>query len=108
MQAKGGRLPTFEEQSLFNQEHPVSQPLANVGFANLHPVPPTLPVEARDGSQVPATDGGLWMWTSSILKPWDGYKESSLYPGYSVRLRTRCGSRSAQGSDQRPCRCTAV
>ncbi|GAA5839849.1 hypothetical protein JCM9279_005185 [Rhodotorula babjevae] len=81
--AKGGRLPTFEEQSLFNQENPISQPLANVGFANLHPVPPTLPVEARDGSQIPATDGGLWMWTSSVLEPWEGYKESVLYPGYS-------------------------
>ena len=42
-------------------------------------------MEARDGSQIPATDGGLWMWTSSVLEPWEGYKESVLYPGYSVR-----------------------
>ncbi|BGP43762.1 hypothetical protein JCM10449v2_007819 [Rhodotorula kratochvilovae] len=81
--AKGGRLPTFEEQSLLNQQHPLSQPLANVGFANLHPVPPTLPAAARDGSQIPATDGGLWMWTSTALAPWEGYSESKLYPGYS-------------------------
>ncbi|GAA6009429.1 uncharacterized protein JCM10292_004289 [Rhodotorula paludigena] len=82
-QSKGGRLPTFEEVSLFHQQHPVSTPLANIGFANLHPVPPTLPVPARDGSQIPATDGGLWQWTSTTLAAWKGYTGSKLYPGYS-------------------------
>ncbi|GAA5881500.1 hypothetical protein JCM3774_000137 [Rhodotorula dairenensis] len=81
--SKGGRLPTFGELSAFNQQNPVSTPLANVGFANLHPVAPSVPGKARDGSQLPITDGGLWQWTSTILEPWSGYSGSVLYPGYS-------------------------
>ncbi|KWU42457.1 hypothetical protein RHOSPDRAFT_21167 [Rhodotorula sp. JG-1b] len=81
--AKGGRLPTFGELSAFNQQNPSSTPLANIGLANLHPVAPTVPGKARDGSQLPITDGGLWQWTSTILEPWAGYSGSVLYPGYS-------------------------
>lgn len=82
-QAKGGRLPTFGELSAFNQQNPSSTPLANIGLANLHPVAATVPGKARDGSQLPITDGGLWQWTSTIFEPWAGYSGSVLYPGYS-------------------------
>ncbi|GAA6017455.1 hypothetical protein JCM10207_008231 [Rhodosporidiobolus poonsookiae] len=80
---KGGRLPTAAEQTAFNRAHPSETPLANLGFANLHPVPPTLPSKARDGSTLPATDGGLWQWTSTTLEAWEGYADSLYYPGYS-------------------------
>ncbi|GAA5833679.1 hypothetical protein JCM11251_003203 [Rhodosporidiobolus azoricus] len=80
---KGGRLPTFGEQSVFNAAHPVDTPLSNIGFANLHPVAPTLPAKSRDGNTLPATDGGLWQWTSSTFKRWEGYSGSEVYPGYS-------------------------
>ncbi|BGP55830.1 hypothetical protein JCM8202v2_003437 [Rhodotorula sphaerocarpa] len=82
-QSKGGRLPTFAEMSAFQQQNPVSTPLANVGFVNLHPVAPFVPGKARDGSQLPIVDGGLWQWTSTVLEPWKGYSGSKLYPGYS-------------------------
>ncbi|GAA5920253.1 hypothetical protein JCM1841_000446 [Sporobolomyces salmonicolor] len=78
---KGGRLPTFPELALFLQHHPAESPSSNLGFSSLHPVPPSLPTTTRSPS--PATDGGLWQWTSSTLVPWKGYVGSSLYPGYS-------------------------
>ncbi|GAA5982534.1 hypothetical protein JCM10908_006688 [Rhodotorula pacifica] len=81
--AKGGRLPTFGELSAFNQQNPISTPLSNVGFANLHPIAPYVPGKARDGTQLPIIDGGLWQWTSTTLEPWKGYSGSVLYPGYS-------------------------
>ncbi|GAA5902514.1 hypothetical protein JCM6882_002772 [Rhodosporidiobolus microsporus] len=80
---KGGRLPTFAEQSAFNAAHPIDTPLSNVGFANLHPVAPTLPTVGRDGSTLPATDGGLWQWTSTTFERWEKYSGSTVYPGYS-------------------------
>ncbi|GAA5988472.1 hypothetical protein JCM11641_007161 [Rhodosporidiobolus odoratus] len=83
LQDKGGRLPTYPETVLFNSLHPSESPLSNLGFSNLHPVPPTLPSKARDGSILPATDGGLWQWTSSVLDKWEGYQGSEVYPGYS-------------------------
>lgn len=86
-QYKGGRLPTFAEMSAFQQQNLVSTPLANVGFVNLHPVAPFVPGKARDGSQLPIVDGGLWQWTSTILEPWKGYSGSKLYPGYSSDVR---------------------
>ncbi|GAA5905979.1 hypothetical protein JCM5296_001307 [Sporobolomyces johnsonii] len=78
---KGGRLPTFPELALFLQHHPTESPSSNLGFSSLHPVAPSLPTTTRSPS--PATDGGLWQWTSSTLAPWKGYVGSSLYPGYS-------------------------
>lgn len=49
----------------------------------MHPVAAFIPGKARDGSQLPITDGGLWQWTSTTLEPWKGYSGSKLYPGYS-------------------------
>lgn len=82
-QSKGGRLPTQAELSCFLAENPSDHPLSNLGLSNLHAIPPTLPFPARDGSQVPASNGGLWEWTSSTLSPWEGFAGSRLYPGYS-------------------------
>jgi formylglycine-generating enzyme required for sulfatase activity len=28
--------------------------------------------------------GGVWEWTSSPLRKWDGFKPMSLYPGYTA------------------------
>jgi formylglycine-generating enzyme required for sulfatase activity len=36
---------------------------------------------------LPATDGGLWQWTSSVFKAWEGYVGSEVYPGYSSDVR---------------------
>jgi hypothetical protein len=80
-QHKNGRLPTASEMALFHSLHPVETPLSNLGFANLHPVPPTPPLPARDGSTLPATDGGLWQWSSSVFERWEGYVGSEVYRG---------------------------
>ncbi|GAA5868052.1 hypothetical protein JCM8547_000789 [Rhodosporidiobolus lusitaniae] len=77
------RLPTLSEMAVFHSRHPVDTPLSNLGFANLHPVPSTLPSKARDGSILPATNGGLWQWTSTVFDKWEGYEGSEVYPGYS-------------------------
>jgi len=82
-QSKGGRLPTQAELSCFLAANPSDHPLSNLGLSNLHAVPPALPSPARNGSQIPASNGGLWEWTSSTLSPWEGFAGSKLYPGYS-------------------------
>ena len=28
--------------------------------------------------------GGVWEWTSSVLRKWDGFTPMSLYPGYTA------------------------
>ncbi|GAA5944797.1 uncharacterized protein JCM15063_001669 [Sporobolomyces koalae] len=80
---KGGRLPTQAELALFFEHNPIDQPLSNVGLVNLHATIPKLASPARDGSKIPASNGGVWEWTSTILAPWDGFVGSRLYPGYS-------------------------
>ncbi|GAA6042900.1 hypothetical protein JCM8097_002759 [Rhodosporidiobolus ruineniae] len=104
-QSKNARLPTFEEMAVFHQHHPVETPLANLGFANLHPVPPTLPVPARDGSTLPATNGGLWQWTSSVLDKWEGFVGSEVYPGYSTDFHDGKHRIVVGGSYATPRRC---
>ncbi|GAA5912968.1 uncharacterized protein JCM6883_006273 [Sporobolomyces salmoneus] len=81
--AKGGRLPTQAELSLYLSKNPSDHPLSNLGLSKLHATLPTLSTPARDGSPTPASNGGLWEWTSSTLSPWEGFAGSALYPGYS-------------------------
>ncbi|KAK3398563.1 C-type lectin protein [Sordaria brevicollis] len=54
---------------------------ANVGFHNWHPVPITSRGNVPAGQ---AELGGVWEWTSSTLKKWEGFKPMELYPGYTA------------------------
>jgi formylglycine-generating enzyme required for sulfatase activity len=53
---------------------------ANVGFQHWHPVAVTARGNKLAGQ---AEMGGVWEWTSSVLRPWDGFAPMSLYPGYT-------------------------
>ncbi|KAI5481354.1 hypothetical protein MNV49_004976 [Pseudohyphozyma bogoriensis] len=83
IKAKGGRFPTHAEIAVFHRQNPQDSATANVGFANLHPVPPMLPHKQRDGSVGFGSDGGVWLWTEDRLAAHEGYVASTIYPGYS-------------------------
>ncbi|KAL2159435.1 hypothetical protein VTH06DRAFT_2440 [Thermothelomyces fergusii] len=54
---------------------------ANVGFSNWHPTP----VTSRGNQLAGQSDaGGVWEWTSSVLRPWTGFEAMPLYPGYTA------------------------
>ncbi|SCZ99550.1 BZ3500_MvSof-1268-A1-R1_Chr3-1g06089 [Microbotryum saponariae] len=81
-QANGARLPTREELAVFHAANPVDAPTSNIGLVNLHPLPPS---PARPGSRLPgASDGGVWLWTSTKLDAHEGFVAGKLYPGYST------------------------
>lgn len=75
-QFKGGRLPTRDELAVHFQSNPVDAPTSNVGLANLHPVPAIAPFKQRDGSVGGGSDGGVWLWTSTVHAPRDGFEPS--------------------------------
>lgn len=54
---------------------------ANVGFQHWHPVPVT-----ANGNKLCGQGGmgGVWEWTSSPLRKWDGFEPMPLYPGYTA------------------------
>ncbi|PFH59345.1 hypothetical protein XA68_12497 [Ophiocordyceps unilateralis] len=53
----------------------------NVGFHHWHPVP----VTARGGSLAGQADmGGVWEWTSSVLRRHPGFEPMPLYPAYTA------------------------
>lgn len=54
----------------------------NVGFENFHLLPVTL---AEDKLAGLAGLGGVWEWTSSPLRRWDGFKPMEEYPAYTGR-----------------------
>ncbi|KAI1807132.1 C-type lectin protein [Daldinia bambusicola] len=54
---------------------------ANVGFRHWHPVAVT-PHGNRLAGQ--SEMGGVWEWTSSPLRPHEGFKPLALYPGYTA------------------------
>ncbi|KAM7203815.1 C-type lectin fold [Naviculisporaceae sp. PSN 640] len=54
---------------------------ANVGFQHWHPVPVTGKGNTLAGH---SEMGGVWEWTSSVLRPWDGFEPMALYPGYTA------------------------
>ena len=54
---------------------------ANVGFQHWHPMPVTGRGNVLAGQ---AEMGGVWEWTSSVLRPHEGFVPMSLYPGYTA------------------------
>ncbi|KAI0111967.1 C-type lectin protein [Daldinia grandis] len=54
---------------------------ANVGFRNWHPVAVTARGNRLAGQ---AEMGGVWEWTSSPLRPHEGFQPLALYPGYTA------------------------
>ncbi|KAI1205698.1 C-type lectin protein [Annulohypoxylon truncatum] len=54
---------------------------ANVGFHHWHPVAVTTHGNRLAGR---AEMGGVWEWTSTTLRPHEGFKPLALYPGYTA------------------------
>ncbi|KAI2781114.1 C-type lectin protein [Daldinia loculata] len=54
---------------------------ANVGFRHWHPVAVTAHGNRLAGQ---AEMGGVWEWTSSPLRPHEGFQPLALYPGYTA------------------------
>ncbi|KAL2200321.1 C-type lectin protein [Corynascus similis CBS 632.67] len=54
---------------------------ANVGFQHWHPTPVTSRGNQLGGQ---SDTGGVWEWTSSVLRPWNGFEPMPLYPGYTA------------------------
>jgi len=54
---------------------------ANVGFQHWHPVPVT-----HAGGRLAGQGGmgGVWEWTSSPLRRWEGFEPMAIYPGYTA------------------------
>lgn len=81
---KGGRLPTEAELRALWESPDGPRPTglkANTGFKNWHPVPPTLTTNEHEKCH--GHNGGVWEWTSTPFMPFDGYEQSTMYPGYS-------------------------
>jgi len=55
----------------------------NVGFQYLHPMPVT-----QNGGNLSGQGGmgGVWEWTSSVLKRHEGFEAMGLYPAYTGRF----------------------
>ncbi|KAL6813032.1 C-type lectin protein [Trichoderma sp. SZMC 28013] len=54
---------------------------SNTGFLHWHPVP----VTPHGGSLAGQGElGGVWEWTSSVLRPHEGFRPMSIYPGYTA------------------------
>ncbi|KAM0789841.1 hypothetical protein ACM66B_006688 [Microbotryomycetes sp. NB124-2] len=81
--SQGARLPTREELAVFFKSNPIDLPSNNIGLSNLHPVPSAAPSSLRDGTLGAASNGGVWLWTSTVFDKHPGYEPSKLYPGYS-------------------------
>ncbi|KAG6234139.1 Ergothioneine biosynthesis protein 1 [Claviceps purpurea] len=53
----------------------------NVGFKSWHPEPVTSSGTSLAGQ---SSMGGVWEWTSSVLRPHEGFHPMELYPGYTA------------------------
>lgn len=53
---------------------------ANVGFHNWHPMPVTSKTDLLGQAEL----GGVWEWTSSVLRKWEGFQPMELYPAYTA------------------------
>ncbi|KAL1843374.1 hypothetical protein VTJ49DRAFT_1961 [Mycothermus thermophilus] len=68
----------------------------NTAFQHWHPMPVTgsgrgfltgsfATTEAQQRRPAGQAEmGGVWEWTSSVLRPWDGFEAMPLYPGYTA------------------------
>ncbi|KAJ2366033.1 hypothetical protein H4S01_002925 [Coemansia sp. RSA 2610] len=57
---------------------------ANIGLSHWHPTPvPTTPA-SPDCLPEASFIGSAWEWTSTPFHPFDGFKPSPMYPGYSA------------------------
>jgi L-histidine Nalpha-methyltransferase / hercynylcysteine S-oxide synthase len=54
---------------------------ANVGFQHWHPVAVTSRGDRLAGH---AEMGGVWEWTSTVLRPHEGFRPMAMYPGYTA------------------------
>ncbi|KAI2473086.1 C-type lectin protein [Annulohypoxylon bovei var. microspora] len=64
-----------------NDEQFIDLTDANVGFRHWHPVAVTAHGNRLSGQ---AEMGGVWEWTSTTLRPHEGFKPLALYPGYTA------------------------
>ncbi|KAF4549171.1 Histidine-specific methyltransferase-like protein [Elsinoe fawcettii] len=53
----------------------------NTGFKHWHPVAVSDKGDRLGGQ---SDMGGLWEWTSTTLRPWEGFQAMDLYPGYTA------------------------
>ena len=59
-------------------------PEADNELMDIHVTDPT-PVTSRGNQLGGQSDtGGVWEWTSSVLRPWNGFEPMPLYPGYTA------------------------
>ncbi|KAK3955448.1 C-type lectin protein [Pseudoneurospora amorphoporcata] len=79
--------PTSQQEAESEPAAPTTEDLfvdldkANVGFYNWHPMPITSKSDTLLGQ---GELGGVWEWTSSVLRKWEGFQPIELYPGYTA------------------------
>ncbi|KAK1777450.1 C-type lectin protein [Copromyces sp. CBS 386.78] len=79
--------PTSQQEAESEPAAPTTEDLfadldnANVGFHNWHPMPITSKSDTLLGQ---GELGGVWEWTSSVLRKWEGFQPIELYPGYTA------------------------
>ncbi|KAJ5690496.1 hypothetical protein N7462_004888 [Penicillium macrosclerotiorum] len=82
--SNGVKCSTSRERKSHIDEHSVGfQHLigSNIGFKHWHPVPVT-PHGDRLAGQ--GELGGVWEWTSTPLRPHEGFEAMEIYPGYTA------------------------
>jgi L-histidine Nalpha-methyltransferase / hercynylcysteine S-oxide synthase len=82
---QGSGVNGFPEQSGKQHLDPralfISLEGCNVGFQNWTP---TAVSQSGDHLCGQSDFGGVWEWTSSTLKKWDGFESQASYPGYTA------------------------